>query len=460
MTVNLGEHRIVAQPSGCRIETRLNARRYECSGAKSVETSLDAADTSVRVTQTRHGHLLRAGLVTALALAACACKTSGEAEARAPEKSEAPTVAVVKVTTADLSHSVKLTAEFKPFQEIDVMAKVAGYIKEIRVDVGDRVKQGELLATLEIPEMVDDLARANASVARSTAEVARANDDIARAESAHNIAHLSYERLAEVSRKRPGLVAQQEIDDAHSKDLGAEAQLAAAKSNRAAAVQQVDVNKADLARVNTMHDYTRVTAPFAGVVTKRYADTGSMIQAGTASQTQAMPVIRLSENSRLRLILPVPESVVPRIRVGEQVEVNVPSLNRTFPGKVARFADKVQLTTRTMDTEVDVSNPSLVLIPGMYAEVNLTLDKRSGALAIPVSAVDAGATPNTGRVMLITSEQTVEARKVSLGLETADAVEVLSGLREGDLVMIGSRASIEAGQHVRPKITNMTVAKE
>lgn len=377
-----------------------------------------------------------------------------------PEKTEVPTVAVAKAAPADLSHSVKLTAEFKPFQEIDVMAKVAGYIKEIRVDAGDRVRQGELLATLEIPEMANDLQRANAAVSRSSAEVARANDDIARAESAHSIAHLSYERLAEVSKKRPGLVAQQEIDDAHSKDLVAEAQLAAAKSNSAAAIQQVDVNKADVDRVNTMHDYTRVTAPFAGVITKRYADKGSMIQAGTASQTQAMPVVRLSENSLLRLILPVPESVVPRIRVGEQVEVNVPSLNRTFPGKVARFSDKVQLTTRTMDTEVDVVNPSLVLIPGMYAEVNLTLDRRANALAIPVSAVDAGTEPNTGRVMLITSDQKVESRKVSLGLETADLVEVLSGLREGDLVVVGSRASLQAGQQVRPKITSMTAAKE
>jgi RND family efflux transporter MFP subunit len=377
-----------------------------------------------------------------------------------PEKVDVPTVAVAKAAPADLSRSVKLTAEFKPFQEIDVMAKVAGYIKEIRVDVGDRVRQGELLATLEIPEMANDLARAKAAVARSDAEVARANDDIARAESAHGIAHLSYERLAEVSKKRPGLIAQQEIDDAHSKDLGAEAQLAAAKSNRAAAVQQVDVNKADVDRVNTMHDYTRVTAPFAGVITKRYADKGSMIQAGTASQTQAMPVVRLSENSSLRLILPVPESVVPRIRVGQQVEVNVPSLNRTFPGKVARFSEKVQLSTRTMDTEVDVSNPSLVLIPGMYAEVNLTLDRRAGALAIPVSAVDGGADPGVGQVMLVTPDEKVEVRKVSLGLETANLVEVLSGLREGDLVVIGSRASLQAGQQVKPKVTSMAALKE
>jgi RND family efflux transporter MFP subunit len=363
-----------------------------------------------------------------------------------------------------------LTAEFRPFQEVEIMAKVSGYVKEIRVDVGDRVKIGELLATLEIPEMVDDRNRAKAAIDRSSAEVARAQDDIKRAESSHDIAHLSYHRLFDVSQKRPGLVAQQEIDDAHSKDLVAEAQVAAAKSGLAAAVQQVDVNKADLSRVNTLENYTRVTAPFTGVITKRYADTGSMIQAGTASQTQAMPLVRLSENSLLRLTLPVPESVVPAIHVGQQVDVKVPSLNRTFPGKVARFSDKLQLSTRTMETEVDVQNPSLILIPGMYAEVDLTLDHKANALAIPLSAVDSGSdrasaeqavkSANTGRVMAISPDQRIEVRQVTIGIETANLAEILSGLMEGDLVVIGNRASLQAGQQVQPKLITMATAKE
>ena len=125
--------------------------------------------------------------------------------------------------------------------------------------------------------------------------------------------------------------------------------------------------------MKTLIEYTRVTAPFAGVITKRYADTGSMIQAGTASQTQAMPVVRLSENSLLRLILPVPESAVPTVHIGQPVEVRVPTLNRSFPGRVARFTGKISSSTRTMETEVDVPNPNLVLMPGMYAEVDLTL---------------------------------------------------------------------------------------
>src|SRR5262249_27262727 len=162
----------------------------------------------------------------------------------------------------------------------DVMAKVAGYVKEIKVDVGDRVKQGDLLATLEVPEMADDLRRASASVDRAQADVRRANDELGRTQSARDIAKLSFERLKAASEKKPGLIAQQEIDDAQSKFLMAEAQVSAAKSALAASNEQVRVNAADVQKVHTLMDYTRVTAPFAGVITKRYADTGSMIQAG------------------------------------------------------------------------------------------------------------------------------------------------------------------------------------
>ena len=170
----------------------------------------------------------------------------------------------------------------------------------------------------------------------------------------------------------------------------------------------------ELTHTKTMFEYTRVTAPFTGVITKRYADTGSMIQAGTASQTQAMPLVKLSENSLLRLILPVPESAVPRVHVGQQVDVRVPTLDRNFPGKVARFSEKVQPSTRTMETEVDVPNASLLLIPGMYAEVNLTMDRRARALAIPLAAA------GESKVMVVTADNRLEVRKVELGIETAN----------------------------------------
>ncbi len=395
-------------------------------------------------------------LIAPFLLASC-----GKTEAESPSAAahELPTVAVAKVSTDSLSKGLVLTAEFKPYQEVDVMAKVAGYVKNINVDVGDKVRENQLLATLEVPEMEDDLQRVAAGVERSEAEVARAKDELQRAESAHDIAHISYQRLSSVAQKRPGLIAQQEIDDSHSKDLVAEAQVSAARSGLAAADQQVAVNKAEVQKVKTLMAYTKVMAPFDGVVTRRYADTGSMIQAGTASQTQAMPIVKLSENSLLRLILPVPESAVPTVHVGQRVEVNVPTLKRTFPGRVARFDDKLSMATRTMDTEVDVPNPTLILIPGMYAEVNLTLDQRNSVLTVPVTAVDLDSdNQSTGSVMVVTTDKRVERRKIQLGLQTASRMEVRSGLNDGDLVVISGRALLQPHEEVRPKVTVLAAA--
>jgi len=293
--------------------------------------------------------LLMAGLATALGC--CSCSRTQTAQAEDLKVSDAPTVAVAKVGTEDISHGIVLTGEFKPFQEIEVLAKVAGFVKKINVDVGDHVQEGQLLALIEVPEMADDQARAQSMLNRSQAEVARAKDELQRAESSHTIAHLSYTRLSDVAKQRAGLIAQQEIDDAQSKDLQAEAQVNAAKSNITAAEQQVQVSSADVQKLKTLFEYTRVTAPFAGLITKRYADTGSMIQAGISSSTQAMPLVKLSENTLLRLIFPVPESAVHTVHVGQQVEVRVPTLGRSFPGRVARFSDKVLSATRTMDTK-------------------------------------------------------------------------------------------------------------
>jgi RND family efflux transporter MFP subunit len=318
------------------------------------------------------------------------------------------------------------------------------------VDVGDRVRQGQLLAVLEVPEMNADISRGKASVDRSQADVARSQDELRRAESAHEFTHISYNRLANVAKEKQGLVAQQEVDDAHGKDMVAEAQVSAAKSALAVANEQVRVSAAELSRVETMMEYAKVVAPFSGVITKRYADTGSMVQAGTSSSTQVLPLVKLSENSRLRLTLPVPESAVPEIHIGQPVEVRVASLNRSFPARVARFADKVSAGTRTMDTEVDVPNPTLALVPGMYAEVKLTLERHAHALAVPVQAVDIGDDETAGQVTVVTAQNTVFPRPVKLGLQTAKDIEILSGLNEGDKVVMSGRAALKAGEHVTP----------
>lgn len=398
-----------------------------------------------------------AGFTGAAVFFASSCSRKPAADPVSASADSPPTVAVARASRQDLSRDLVLTGEFLPFQEVDLMAKVAGYVKRINVDIGDRVRQGQLLAVLEVPEMADDLTRAEAAIQRHTADVARARDELRRAQSAHEMAHLSYTRLAAVLESKPGLVAQQEIDDAHSRDLVAEAQVSAAQSALTASQQQVKESQADQGRLKTMFNYTMVTAPFSGVITKRYADTGSMIQAGTASQTQAMPLVRLSENALLRLILPVPESFVPHVRNGESVEVNVPSLGRTFAGKVARFADKVQTDTRTMPTEIDVQNPQLVLVPGMYAEVHLTIDERKDTLAVPVTAVSSA--DGRATVYAVSSEGRIEERPVSTGLQTAGHIEIRSGLTPGDLVVIGNRSQLRPGEPVKPRVTEMIAEK-
>jgi RND family efflux transporter MFP subunit len=362
---------------------------------------------------------------------------------------EMPTVAVVRASRTDLSNSLVLTAEFAPFQDVDVMAKVAGYVRQIKVDIGARVHEGQELARLEIPEMRDDLDRAAAAINEATAELAAARDELQRAESAHDMEHLSYSRILDVAKREPGLVPQQDVDQAHSRDLVAEAQVSAAKSKIAASEEHIRVSQAEEARLKTLYQYSIITAPFTGVVTKRYANTGTLIQAGTASQTQAMPLVRLSQNNLLRLALPVPESAVPLVHIGEPVNVRVSALNRTFPGRVARFAEKVDQATRTMETEVDVPNPALVLVPGMYAEVDLVTEERKGVLVVPIEAIDGG---EFARVFAVRPPGTIQIVPIHLGIESAQMAEVRSGdLKEGDQLVVGSRSGLKQGDRVQAK---------
>ena len=261
---------------------------------------------------------------------------------------------------------------------------------------------------------------------------------------------MAYSRLADVSKTRPGLVAQQEIDDALGRDRVAEAQVATAKASLSTAEQQLRVAQADREKVRTLFAYAQIKAPFTGVVTKRYADTGSMIQTGISSQTQSMPLVTLAQENLLRLVIPVPESAVSKIRLGSSVEVSVSALGKRFQGKVARFADQVDTATRTMHTEVDVPNPRGELVPGMYASASLVLNDERNALAVPVQALTRGEDRVT--VLLIDRQNKLEERPVQIGVETPDEAEIVSGLSEGALVVVGNHSQLQPGMVVQPKI--------
>jgi RND family efflux transporter MFP subunit len=359
-------------------------------------------------------------------------------------------VAVVLAQRKPISSSLTLNGEFRPFQEVDVHAKIAGYIRRIYVDVGDHIKAGQTLAILEVPELSAQLLGADAAVRRAKDAIRRAKGDLDRAQSLHAATHLDYSRLREASSARPGLIAEQELDDAQAKDKEGEAEIAADEAALSEAQNQLDEALAEQKQLSAMSDYTRIVAPFNGVVTRRYVDTGALVQAGTNSNTQALPLVSVAETDLFRLTLPVPESAVPMIRLGNIVSVRVPSLNRTFEGKVSRYADAVNQETRTMHTEVDVANKNGSIVSGMYAEVSLTLSHKDSVLAVPIQAVTRNG--SQASVLVVDSQGRIEEREVQLGLEGSNNVEVVSGLSPNEQVVVGSHAEFRPGDLVAPKV--------
>lgn len=314
-------------------------------------------------------------------------------------------VAVVKVTRSDLAQTIHLTAELVPYQDIDVYAKVAGYLDAINVDIGDRVKTGQIIAKLDLPEQRADYEKAKVDF---------------------EIAKLDYDRLEGVAKKRPGLVAQQEIDDTYA---------------------SLNVAKAKMTYAQTILGYAVITAPFDGVITKRWANTGALIQTGVSS-SNALPIVKLAQITKLRLAFPVPESAITQIRVGLPVSVTVGATGQTLHGAIARFAHKLDDATRTMNAEVDIDNSSLRLTPGMYASVDLTLESKEQALVVPPQAVAGQENPT---VLVVNNAHKTEERPVKLGLQTTDKVEIISGVAEGDLVVFGSRSALGPDATIDPK---------
>jgi RND family efflux transporter MFP subunit len=391
--------------------------------------------------------------VTVLAAVLSSCGGSRSVQASNPggpgESSAEVSVGVVKIGRKALGRTLTLSSELVPFQEIDVYAKESGYVKELNVDFGSRVQANQVLATLEIPELQSQLKQDDAAIKSAADQITYAHNLVSRAEAQYNVLQLQFGRLDSVSKSKPGLVAQQEVDDSQGRALAAEAQVEAAKSNLQTAESQLQAAQAKREHDQVLFDYSKITAPFAGTVTQRFANLGTLVQAGTSSSTQAMPIVRLSQDDRFRLVIPVPENYVRYIHVGDSVSVTVPSLNRTFPGKVARFSVDVREDTRTMHTEVDVPNLNRALLPGLYAQATIALEQRGNAIAVPLQALSQANGKATVDVVNVSNQ--IEVRSVEIGIQTDTDAEVLSGLREGESVVVSDRSSLKAGEQVRPK---------
>jgi len=399
----------------------------------------------------RTSFILAIGVALPAMLGVVSCRARGKnSEANA---AEIPSAVIAPVTRGTITHTLNLAGQFQPYQVVDVHAKVSGYIRHIYVDIGDKVRQGEVLAVLEVPELDAQLKGTVSELAGSKDEITRAEHEVARAQSEHTALHADYTRLKQASAAQPGLIAEQELDNAQSKDLASEAQVDAAKAALSAAKQQSETASANHERVSDLADYTRVTAPLNGVITWRYADTGALIQAGTASDVQSLPLVKLSQSDLLRLRLPVPEDAVEYIHEGADVNVQVDALHRSFAGKVVRFTRNVSLDTRTMETEIDVPNKDLSLTPGMYANTTLELERKVNVLTIPVQAVLRNGDQSS--VLVLDSQNHVHPRKVALGLQGSTLVEVKEGLAEGDRVITGGQANYQTGETVKPKFQDL-----
>lgn len=374
-------------------------------------------------------------------------------ESSARNEPQAAAVAPVQREVAE--SSITLPGVFQAYQDILVHGKVSGYVKNIYVDIGDMVHTNEVMAVLEVPELDAQVKEAQAALVRDQAEVARTNHDTSRAIALHSALHLEYARLQGAAATRPGLIAQQELDDAQAKDLSSEAKIDAAKSANDAAKEKLAQDVADLEHYKALQAYSYVRAPFDGVVTFRYADTGALIAAGTDESKNAMPIVRLAESGLLRLRMPVPESDADYMHVGGPAIVQVQATGETIHTRIVRFTRSMDRNTRTMLTEVDIPNKDLHLAPGMYANTTFPLQHKRNALVVPINGIVEGDQPY---VLAVDSHNRVVKKPVVLGIQGANFYEVVSGVKLGDRVIVGNQANYQPGEKVAPSPVDMNLA--
>jgi RND family efflux transporter MFP subunit len=387
------------------------------------------------------------------ALACCAsCAINGCRSESAAATTAIPSARAAAAQQGDISRVLALAGQFQPYQVVDVHPKVSGYMRQINVDIGDVVHEGQTLAVLEVPELKAQVEQTAFEQKQSQEEITRAQQQINGAEAMHDALHAESERLKQAAATRPGLIAQQELDDAQAKDLSSQADVDEAIAALAAAQQHAEAARADNERVQALENYTNVVAPISGVVIWRYADTGALIQGGTNSNNQDLPIVRLSQSSLLRLRVPVPEDDVPFVHDGDTLNVRVDALNRNLTGKVVRFTRDVNFETRTMETEIDVDNKDLSIAPGMYADTLLELEDHKNVVTIPVEALVLKGQQQT--VYALDGSNRIHIRNVQVGLQGQKLAEITGGLNAGDRVVIGGQDSYREGEEVSPLLTS------
>lgn len=339
-------------------------------------------------------------------------------------------VEVTKVVATRLDKTTVIPGELKPFQRVGIHAKVSGFVEEVRVDRGSRVTKGQLLVVMSAPELEAQRAEAGARLAAAEADQSEADAQLAAAESTHT-------RLVDAD-KTPGVVAGNDI-------VLAEKAVEAARARLTSIEQTIAAHRATLRAVEETARYLRVTAPFDGVITERYAHVGTL--AGPSSEGDT-PLLTLEQMRRLRLVAAVPEAYTESIVTDREVEFSVPAYpGRRFTGRVSRPAYAVDATTRTMPVELDVRNDNDRLMPGMYAEVFWPIRRSGESLFVPPTAIKS----TTERIFVIRVRDGVaEWVDVRRGLTQGNLVEVFGDLAAGDAIVVRATDEIRPGTRVEP----------
>jgi membrane fusion protein (multidrug efflux system) len=380
------------------------------------------------------GRLLVAGsVILSIGLAACGGNGSAQNE-KAGEKAAAPgmpTIEVVRVVEQPLNVTLSMPAELNPYQTVAIYPRVTGFVKTIRVDRGTRVRAGELIAVLDAPELA-------AQRAESQSKLQGAEAQLAAVQSKADADASTYEKLKAASAT-PGVVAGNDLVLAQKAVEADQGQAAAAQQNVEAARQAVK-------SVSDMEGYLRVVAPFDGVVTERNVHPGALV--GPASGPgAATPMVRLVENDRLRLVVPVPEAYTAGVTPGTELPFSVAAYPaQTFSGRVARIAQAVDVSTRTMAVELDVMNKDGRLTPGAFCQVRWPVRRTGPSLLVPGGSV--ASTTERTFVVRIRNGRT-EWVDVKTGLASGPLVEVFGELRPGDEVAARGTDEIRAGTQVR-----------
>jgi RND family efflux transporter MFP subunit len=358
-----------------------------------------------------------------------------------------PSVDVVKPARATLAQRVQGNATLEAFEDTDLFAKVSGYLSDVRVDIGDHVKAGQVLAVIDVPEMKQELAEAQAQLEskKSSLESARRQVDHHKADVALQVG-LAKDR-DQLGQGRQ-FISDRTLDQVHATADIAKADLGVAEANRDLAANQVDLAAATVEKIKTLLTYTQIVAPFDGVVTRRQVNRGDLVQAATSTRTT--PLFKVQRIDTIRVFCDVPENEASHVRVGDRATLKVFGLSgEPIVGTITRFAYRLDPETRNMRTEIDLANGDERLYPGMYAEVSLETNRRPDVIAVPLTAIGSDA---QGTFVFTVHDDRIERRAVKVGIRDNGRAEVTEGLSENTAVVVASKRSPAAGTMVQSVI--------